>query len=213
MRGLYGGAIEAELAENYADVSQFRQVPDHQEVLVDGETEISVIVELLDMDQSSKNNADSTDALSAIKNQFFDLATCNESTENSIISVANLQNEGFMPHIDDTFPKMALIGKQTVGKYRTRPDMRVDVVYIIMVLVKLTNVATDVLISMNIPSVDLKTESGEVELEQLLNVLELLSAKEGTPLSATPISKYVATLARFLDTFDVKDWGLFTPSS
>jgi hypothetical protein len=50
-RELYGGAIKLNLPTSYDDVSNFRQVPDHQEVWVDRDSNTSLIVELLDLDE------------------------------------------------------------------------------------------------------------------------------------------------------------------
>ena len=47
-RDLFGGAIEMHLSERFIDISDFRQVPDHQECFADGARDESVLVELLD---------------------------------------------------------------------------------------------------------------------------------------------------------------------
>lgn len=49
-RGLFGGAIEVQLPERLVDVSNFRPVPDNQEVFADGNTDESVIVEVVVID-------------------------------------------------------------------------------------------------------------------------------------------------------------------
>ncbi|KAI9278058.1 hypothetical protein BY458DRAFT_432393 [Sporodiniella umbellata] len=45
---LFGGAIVIPLKKSFMDASQFRQVPDNQEVFVDTVTQQSLIVELLE---------------------------------------------------------------------------------------------------------------------------------------------------------------------
>ena len=40
-RELYGGAITFNVPSRFADVSRFRDIPDHQEVLVDADTDQS----------------------------------------------------------------------------------------------------------------------------------------------------------------------------
>lgn len=43
---LYGGAMSLEIPSRLVDISAFRQVPDHQEVFADADTDQSVIVEI-----------------------------------------------------------------------------------------------------------------------------------------------------------------------
>ena len=207
-RNLFGGAITANLPPSYGDVSNVRQIPDHQEVFVDNESEASVIVELLQLESSFQD-------LEAIRHHFQDLADANEATDTKIISEGSFTAEEFIPSVTAVDCKHALIGKQTVGKYRTRPDMEVDEVYIILVLVRLANVSTDLLVSMNIPArvfaptttsdsnIDINTSSNFTEPE--LNVAQLL------PLNGTDIAthKNVITMRDFVNSLHVADWGLF----
>ena len=206
-RNLFGGAITANLPPSYGDVSNVRQIPDHQEVFVDNESEASVIVELLQLESSFQD-------LEAIRHHFQDLADANEATDTKIISEGSFTAEEFIPSLTAVDCKHALIGKQTVGKYRTRPDMEVDEVYIILVLVRLANVSTDLLVSMNIPARVLSptttttannntTSSNFTEPE--LNVAQLLPSNE----TDMTIHKNVSTMRDFVNSLHVADWGLF----
>lgn len=65
MTKLYGGAIESSLPSGIKDVSDFRQVPDNQEVFIleDGPKDISIIFDLLQhndlgLEASLKENLD-----------------------------------------------------------------------------------------------------------------------------------------------------------
>ena len=49
-RALFGGALESFIPGGFVDVSEFRQVPDNQEVFVDARSNRSIIIELLDSD-------------------------------------------------------------------------------------------------------------------------------------------------------------------
>ena len=44
---LFGGAVSLWLPKQFMDASDFRQVPDNQEVLLAGDSDVSVIVEVL----------------------------------------------------------------------------------------------------------------------------------------------------------------------
>ena len=206
-RNLFGGAITANLPPSYGDVSNVRQIPDHQEVFVDNESEASVIVELLQLESSFQD-------LEAIRHHFQDLSDANEATDTKIISEGSFTAEEFIPSLTAVDCKHALIGKQTVGKYRTRSDMEVDEVYIILVLVRLANVSTDLLVSMNIPARmfaptttttanNNTTTSNSTEPE--LNVAQLLPSI-GTDMT---IHKNVSTMRDFVNSLHVADWGLF----
>jgi hypothetical protein len=48
VRQLYGGSIEALIPTNTLDASEFRQIPDNQEVFVGSDSDDSIIIELLE---------------------------------------------------------------------------------------------------------------------------------------------------------------------
>ena len=70
-RELFGGAIIMMLPETYEDVSVLREVPDHQEVFVDRDSEVSLIVELLEHDGTVGDEQ-------AAQHYFKDLASFND---------------------------------------------------------------------------------------------------------------------------------------
>ncbi|KAL0047957.1 hypothetical protein WJX82_004231 [Trebouxia sp. C0006] len=47
-RALFGGAIEMSLPQRFVDVSDYRPVPDHQEVWTDATLDQSVILEIVE---------------------------------------------------------------------------------------------------------------------------------------------------------------------
>jgi hypothetical protein len=58
MVDLFGGAIVAPIPSSFMDASQFRQIPDNQEVFVDTKTQQSMFVELLEqVDQKDEKIA------------------------------------------------------------------------------------------------------------------------------------------------------------
>lgn len=48
-RELFGGALGIKVPKDFKDVSEFRQVPDHQEVYVSNDSDDSLIIELLEI--------------------------------------------------------------------------------------------------------------------------------------------------------------------
>jgi hypothetical protein len=202
-RELFGGAILSSLAENFVDISNIRPVPDHQEVFIDQNTEASVIVELLDTEQSVP------DDLKAINYYFLDLASFNESVENIVLSEALLTAETFVPSLEQSVCKMALIGTQKAGKYRTRPDMELDTVVVVLVLIRLAAVGTDLLISMNIPAAGLEQPEGEGDVTKAtttngtnqlasgsFNIVQLLPESDGSSGSSGSSSSTIRPSAQ-----------------
>ena len=81
-RELFGGAITIMLPETFEDVSVLREIPDHQEVFVDRDSEVSLIVELLEHDGTISDEHAPT-------YYFKDLASCNEVRTWHIIAFLN----------------------------------------------------------------------------------------------------------------------------
>ena len=76
LRKFYGGAIHGHLPATFTDISDYRPVPDHQEVYMN-EHEASIIIELLDL-----NTEEAEDHV--IRYYFNDLAGHNESEKTTI---------------------------------------------------------------------------------------------------------------------------------
>ena len=68
---LFGGAMSAHLPVSFEDISVIREVPDHQEVYVDRNSEMSLIIELLAYEETVPDDK-------ASAHYFQDLATFNE---------------------------------------------------------------------------------------------------------------------------------------
>ena len=55
---LYGGAITCQIPERFLDCSEFRQVPDHQEVFIDkNQSDQSIIFEILEQQNKVKDDS------------------------------------------------------------------------------------------------------------------------------------------------------------
>ena len=55
-RGLFGGAIIVKVPKDFKDVSQFRQVPDNQEVFVSSTSDETLIIELLETPENTEES-------------------------------------------------------------------------------------------------------------------------------------------------------------
>jgi len=233
-RSLYGGSIVSKLPSRFVDVSTLRVVPDHQEVFVqswspDGDTadlsmstvsissivDVSIIIELLSMELPASNS----DA-SPVGHHFRDLAASNEALESDVFSEGLIGESNFIPHLSGrTHEVYALTGRQMVSKYRTRPDSPVDTVYVYLVLIRLPDVSTDVLVSMNIPLDNEEAFMYEKLNAQYLQIGVLVdqghkwnTAPEqsvGNSVMSRLLSESIAIYTEFVRSLNIIDWGLF----
>jgi hypothetical protein len=57
MTNLFGGAIKSIVPSDFVDISVIREVPDHQEVFVDNNSNSSIIIEVLSRPDDVPDNA------------------------------------------------------------------------------------------------------------------------------------------------------------
>ncbi|KAL6709549.1 hypothetical protein ACN47E_001484 [Coniothyrium glycines] len=177
---LYGGAIVVDLPSNFADASQIRQVPDHQEVYLDSEGYSSIVVEILEyVDKSSDEEA--------LQYHFADLVD-GTGDETTILEQGRAQLKK-LPNI----PVYAVSFIQTPPSPNPTPKRKApEFTYIHLLLFRLKEQGTDMLVSVNIPHYPDEYDKAD---------------PEGEP---TPLMKDSAVVRqRILDTFEVKEWGLF----
>jgi len=162
LRELFGGAISLQLPETYEDVSLLREVPDHQEVFVDRDSDASLIVELLEHDGAVSDDH-------APAHYFRDLAACNDAEGSSVLDYAGVvAHAAFVPLLKvdpKRCVKCAAVGRQRITKFRSAPPSASagaagavaaaaaegDDVAIVMCVVRLLDVLTDILITLNVP--------------------------------------------------------------
>lgn len=84
LRPLFGGAMTAALPLRFVDVSDFRQVPDSQEVFADASSDQSIITEVLDMIADA-------DATMAAEAHFLFLGQDNDATTTIVEQTSSRQ--------------------------------------------------------------------------------------------------------------------------
>jgi hypothetical protein len=209
VRMLYGGAIQASFPVNFEDVSGVREIPDHQEVYLEPSTETSIIIELLDMDTS-------LDGETAARNHFLNLAHDNESQDTQLLNeIKSYPSTVFMPQIEQQHARFACIGTQAVKKYRSEQSP-VDLVLVVMVLVRLGNVGTDVLITMNIPIPLTFQQQQPLLLSETFQLLTPDILCPPTMISNMEICDrclqvfpMISAIQEIIHTFTIQDWSLF----
>ncbi|EGC38065.1 hypothetical protein DICPUDRAFT_29264 [Dictyostelium purpureum] len=137
-RPLYGGAIEISIPERFRDITQFRQVPDHQEVFVDEKSDQSFIVEL----NEKQSVVDDQAILFHYENLTEELELPKEKSV--VLNQRKLTNDE-LPNFPNN-PKYILLAQQKVAKFKESAENTVN---LYMLLVRLEKQNTDILIILN----------------------------------------------------------------
>jgi len=188
-RDLYGGAITISLPKRFVDISTFRQVPDNQEVFSDVDTEQSVIIDLLEMERKAPNDA-------ACNFHFDSIAHDNEAVEHSIEQT--FASEDLNPHYNGT--RSTCFGIQKVAKFNELEKLgeeACNLTRIYVAVFRLTDVATDLVVSFNSP-VEISTLSSSAKTADVDAVEE-----KADPLLANE------DFTKMVDSLKVVDFGLF----
>jgi hypothetical protein len=169
--------------------SNVREIPDNQEVFADPERDESVIIELLE-------RASQTDLVEAAKFHWGELVQANESTPPQIIVAKPLNfgsGDSALPHFNTQHCSGAylIVGRVEVAKFKEQAR---NVIHIFMCCIRLHNVTTDIIISMNVP-LHINPESSSAKA---VNNADLPNPDQ----ELTVMSQIVASL-------NVTDWGLF----
>ena len=193
LRELFGGAITVDLPTRMVDVSDFRPVPDNQEVWTDADRDESVIVELLE-----RVDVGPSDAEGAAAWFFRDLAAVNDASVESGLSHISrtvvLTGKEDLPSLNGPFAHASMcVGTQTVAKGRDGDDTRNDV-DVVVVCVRLPQVRTDVLITVNRTTRVAPGSSADAPRAE---------EKREEALSAA------ATATRVAASLRIRDWNLF----
>ncbi|CAN6638136.1 nuclear import protein Mog1p [Trichomonascus vanleenenianus] len=191
---LFGGAVSSCVPAGFVDVSEFRQVPDHQEVFANArESDDSLIFELMERVEGSDEEA--------LREHLQELAVLNQSQVIPLVTekaVAPLLPEGENgAYFTSIIQKSHKWGRIDVVKEGGGLE---SLVFILAYIVRLKKVSTDILITYNIP---LTTK------EEVLEALNL--EKDSNPGAA--IKSRIDTAKTRIDesfkNFNVHDWGLF----
>ena len=209
-RQLYGGAITMSYPPQFADVSPFRDVPDHQEVWTDGHDN-TCIVELLDL----KADVPSEDAGAFF---FGDLAAASDAADATLLGTGILVPDmcpGMSAGpLEDTVERLATIGVHVVAKFREEeksgPSAR-NRVMVYLANFRLHNVGTDMLVTMyRTVKVGETSSSTTAGVAANTDCVETAAAGMGAGLdedgAAMPGLSEFACMIR---TLAVQNWGLF----
>ncbi|KAG0265059.1 hypothetical protein DFQ27_000854 [Actinomortierella ambigua] len=165
---LYGGALTLKIPGTFIDISDFREVPSHQEVFANVDTDQSIIVEILELAN------DATDDQCA-QFHFRQLAEDNDAEDSQVSQVKRVPNAD-LPQWPADAKIYLLDGQQRVAKFneaKTRPTASTtttttttttatgqgrsqdphNLVEIRMAVIRLPHVTTDMVLTYNAPLV------------------------------------------------------------
>jgi len=137
---LFGGALECALPARFGDISNVREVPDHQEVFADVDTDQSIIFELLGLEDVEDSQA--------AAHFFKDLAAANDAENACQILHVEPLGKAEIPNFDDKVSKSVLVGQQQIAKFNEHAK---NLVTVYLGNIRLRDVRTDVLVTFNDP--------------------------------------------------------------
>ncbi|KAJ4959698.1 hypothetical protein NE237_019608 [Protea cynaroides] len=138
-RPLFGGALSSVFPLRFQDVSNIREVPDHQEVFVDPARDESLIFELLDLKHDVQDNGSATWFLQDLVTEQ-DAEGSKVIEQSGVVEVHGLHYQN-MPAIITT-----AVGQMAISKGRQGREAQ-NIVRVYLANFRLKEVGTDVLIT------------------------------------------------------------------
>ncbi|KAK6802860.1 hypothetical protein RDI58_000644 [Solanum bulbocastanum] len=191
VRSLFGGAISTTFPIRFQDVSNVRQVPDHQEVFVDPERDESLIIELLDLKMDVADSGSATWFLQDLANE--QEAEGTTITEQSAVFEAPELCYRNMPAVIIT-----AIGQMAVAKGRQGREAQ-NLVKVYLANIRLKEVGTDVLITAYEPLV----------INPLSESATAVRAGMAVPAAQSGVMPMAEVFKLAVSSFKVHDWSLF----
>ncbi|KAJ1804051.1 hypothetical protein LPJ56_005710 [Coemansia sp. RSA 2599] len=184
---LFGGAMLMDVPSSLTDVSQLREIPDHQEVFASKTSDQNLIIEILEpVDQQNQE---------AVKYHFEQVAEINESLETQVVSTEPLGIKE--PLVDQSF---VLVGCQKVAKFREQRDAGNSIV-VLMALMRIGRFQADLLVTMNLP-LEISQKSSSFESVKM-------TGGEGLVQSDAQVAEAKSQFIAMVRSLVIKDTGLF----
>ncbi|KAJ6877229.1 hypothetical protein NC651_030075 [Populus alba x Populus x berolinensis] len=187
-RPLYGGSISSTFPVRFQDVSNIRQVPDHQEAFVDPSRDESLIFELLDLKPDVNDNGSAVWFLQ-------DLANEQDAQGFTLVEQSGVVE---VPIGNVSVVVTTAIGQMGISKARQGREAQ-NVVQVYLANLRLKNVGTDVLVVAYEPV--------------LISPLSESAATVGAGLPAPAAQSGFLPMAEVfklaVSNFKVNDWNLF----
>ncbi|KAL6211310.1 hypothetical protein ACLB2K_016537 [Fragaria x ananassa] len=188
---LFGGAISSLFPDRFQDVSDVREVPDHQEAFVDPARDESLIFELLALKPEVGDNGSATWFLQ-------DLAAEQEAEgsvlieQSGVVEVPGL-SYGNIPAVVTT-----AVGQMAISKGRQGREAQ-NTVRVYVANLRLKGVSTDVLITAYEP----------IHINPLSESASTVGAGNAAPALQSGHVPMVEVFRLAVSSFKVSDWNLF----
>ncbi|KAG6429702.1 hypothetical protein SASPL_107754 [Salvia splendens] len=190
-RPLFGGAISSTFPLRFQDVSNMRQVPDHQEVFVDPTSDGSLIFELLDLKTDVADQGSATWFLQ-------DLANEQDAEGAMVLEQSGVFEADALRFRDSPAVITTAVGQMAISKGRQGRDAQ-NVVKVYLANLRLKDVGTDVLITAYEP----------VMINPLSESAATVGAGLAVPASQSGCMPMEEVFRGAVSSFKVNDWSLF----
>ncbi|XP_062082402.1 uncharacterized protein LOC133788815 [Humulus lupulus] len=190
-RPLFGAALASTFPQRFQDVSDIRQVPDHQEVFVDPSRDESLIFELLELKHEVGDNGSATWFLQ-------DLASEQEAEGSAVIEQSGVVEAPGLCYRSTPAVITTAVGQMAISKGRQGREAQ-NVVRVYVANVRLKEVNTDVLITAYEP----------IHINPLSESVTAVGAGAATPAEHSGCMPMVEVFKLAVSTFKVNNWGLF----
>lgn len=190
-RPLFGGAIATTFPLRFQDVSDIRQVPDHQEVFVDPSRDESLIIELLDF----KHDVGDGGSASWFLN---DLATEQDAEDISVMEQSGVFEANGLRYRNMPAVITTAVGQMSISKARQGREAQ-NLVKVYLANLRLKGVDTDVLITAYEP----------IAISPLSESARSVGAGLAVPASQVGRMPMSDVFQVAVSSFKVHDWNLF----
>ncbi|KAL8812724.1 MAG: hypothetical protein Q9223_007222, partial [Gallowayella weberi] len=155
---LFGGAITTQLPAGYADVSNIREVPDHQEIYLDASGFSSIIIEI------AERVTDPPTDHEALEFHFQDIVDEHDTSKIWRTDVARLPN---FPSGTPSYTLLATTTPPPATNGNVTRALTPRFVAVLLTLIRLVPQSTDIVVTVNIPHIPghQEPEDGEVRFE------------------------------------------------
>ncbi|KAL6983495.1 hypothetical protein U1Q18_016881 [Sarracenia purpurea var. burkii] len=190
-RPLFGGAIASTFPLRFQDVSNIRQVPDHQEVFVDPARDESLIFELLDLKHDVTDNGSAAWFLQ-------DLSTEQDAEGAMLIEQSGVLEAGGLRFRNFPAVVTTAVGQMAISKGRQGREAQ-NIVRVYVANLRLKEVGTDVLITAYEPIV----------ISPLSESASTVGAGLVVPAAQSGCMPMDEVFKFAVSSFKVNDWSLF----
>jgi len=194
-RPLFGGAISTTFPVRFQDVSNIREVPDHQEVLVDPARDESLIFELLDLKREVE---DGGSALWFLR----DVANEQDAGDNLVIEHSGTVELPGLRFGETPAVAGTAVARMAVSKGRQGREAQ-NIVRLYLANIRLKNAATDVVITAYEPLL----------INPLSESAQAVAAGPAVPAEQAGCLPMSEVFRLAVMNFNVHDWNLFNGSA